>query len=67
MFHSPAVDDTVSEGAVPPTFDALLVGPVDDGGNDDGVAGDPTAANAFFWRTRAWLPPTKHQREGKTL
>ena len=58
MFYSPPLDETVPDGAVQPTFDSLLVGPADDGGD----SGDSTPAPAFFWRPRAWLPPTKHQR-----
>lgn len=58
MFYSPAVADTTSTSGVLPTFDELLVGPSD----VDGDAGESTAASMYFWRTRAWLPPTKHQR-----
>ncbi|WP_104102250.1 hypothetical protein [Cryobacterium sp. M96] len=63
MFHSPAVDDSISAGAVMPTFDSLLVGPAD----DDDDAGDSTAATAYVWGTRAWLPATQHHWKGKTL
>lgn len=58
MFYSPAVADTVATSAVLPTFDELLVGPSDVVGD----AEDSTAASLYFRRTRAWLPPTKHQR-----
>ena len=58
MFYSPAVDETVPTGSVPPTFDALLVGPTD----DDGGSGASMDTPPYVWRTRAWLPPTKHQR-----
>ena len=68
MFYSPSIDDTTASSAVRPTFDALLVGPAEaDGGAGDSAAGDPTAATAFVWRTRAWLPPTRHQRQGLSL
>ncbi|TFC47111.1 hypothetical protein E3T26_09395 [Cryobacterium sp. TMT1-21] len=66
MFHSLAADDTKPAGAVLPTFDALLIGPADDDGDDDVDAGEPTAASMFVWRTRAWLPPTRHQPKGNT-
>ena len=58
MFYSPPLNETVPAGAVQPTFDALLVGPADDGGD----SGEQTSAPSYVWRTRAWLPPTKHQR-----
>ncbi|HSP51473.1 MAG TPA: hypothetical protein VLO00_01135 [Cryobacterium sp.] len=61
MFDSPAVDDTLSTPAVLPTFDALIVGPADDDRDDEGDDGEPTPAT-YVWRTRAWLPPTRHQR-----
>ena len=73
MFYSPSIDDTTASSAVRPTFDALLLGPAEaDGGAGDSAAGDsaagdPTAATAFVWRTRAWLPPTRHQRQGLSL
>lgn len=59
MLHPSIVDDTRSTIADLPTFDALLAGPVD----DDGGSGDSALATPYVWRTRAWLPPTKHQRK----
>lgn len=63
MFYPKSVDDTTGTGAVLPTFDALILGPAD----EDGDVGGSTAATAFVWRTRAWLPPTRHQRQGLSL
>ncbi|TFC91767.1 MULTISPECIES: hypothetical protein [Cryobacterium] len=63
MLHSPAADDTGSTTAALPTFDALLAGPDDQVGD----AGDETPAAPYVWRTRAWLPPTQHQRLIQTL
>ncbi|TFD28252.1 hypothetical protein [Cryobacterium cryoconiti] len=59
MLYLPAADDTRPAIAIVPTFDALLAGPAD----DDAETEEPVAASPYVWRTRAWLPPTKHQRK----
>lgn len=59
MLYQPAAEDTRPSIAMVPTFDELLTGPGDNGADD----GEPVAVSPYVWRTRAWLPPTKHQRK----